>query len=109
MLKAKRTLGSIHLAGLFALAILGLGGGCAETRDSTAGGGESSLSGPKPAASCEQYLALLSDERKQPLLAQYGTGGSCWTGGKEQAAQCDETCADGVNQIIRSNLNKNNG
>lgn len=52
---------------------------------------------------------MLSDERRQSLETQYGTGGSCWTGTKQQAHECDETCGHEVNQIIRNNLNKSDG
>lgn len=99
---------SLLAAALLLLAISGLQPGCASTQEGTAGSGqESALSGPKPSASCEQYLALLSDERKQPLLPQYGQGGSCWTSGKQQEKQCDDTCSTNVNQIIRANLQSN--
>jgi hypothetical protein len=114
MLNRKQTPHSGFAAALFRLPVrlsvtlsitLALAPGCASTPDG-ASGQESALSGPKPSASCEQYLALLSDERKQPLLPQYGQGGSCWTRGKDQEKQCDETCRASVNQIIRANLNQ---
>lgn len=108
MLIAKRTMSSFYVAGLLALSLIGGSGGCASTNENTNNEAEGALTGPKPPPSCEQYLALLSEERKQPLLAQYGAGGSCWTGSKEQAAQCEATCSQGVNEIIRGNLHKNN-
>lgn len=99
---------SFFAAALLTLPLFGLQPGCASTQEGTAGTGqENALSGPKPSASCEQYLALLSDERKQPFLPQYGQGGSCWTSGKQQEKQCDDTCSAGVNQIIRGNLQGN--
>jgi hypothetical protein len=81
--------------------------GCATTQEAASPTGQDSArSGPKPTVSCEQYLALLSEARKQSVVAEYGQGGSCWTGTKQQAQQCDATCSQSINQIIRANLNQ---
>lgn len=109
MLAAKRIPDSSYSSfrtGLFWLSFvgfaMGIGGGCA-AGEAASGGAQI---GPRPPASCEQYLALLSEERKQALETQYGAGGSCWTGTRQQAQECDSTCGREVNQIIRSSLNK---
>ena len=98
----------MYLAGTLWLSLVGvgIGSGCATTSEETSA---TVRSGPRPPARCEQYLAMLSDERKQALETQYGIGGSCWTGTKQHAQECDETCGHEVNQIIRSNLNKSDG
>jgi hypothetical protein len=93
-------------AGILLVACIGIGSGCVTGREGATSDADSATSGPRPSGVCQQYLALLSEERRQPLLAEYGSGGSCWTTGKPQEQQCNDTCSQGVNQIIRTNLHQ---
>jgi hypothetical protein len=81
-------------------AIFGLGIGCASVNEEVSG--DEGARGAQPSSSCQQLLALLSDENKQPLLPKYGAGGSCWTGGRSEAKGCEAQCASQVNDLLRS-------
>jgi hypothetical protein len=110
MLAAKRIRGLSSLTPLFIGFILGLSAssGCSATNQTAGSMDESRVAtGAKPTQNCEQYLAMLSDERKQEVGPNYGSGGSCWIGGKDQARKCDQICKQSVYDIIRRSLNKN--
>ncbi|HNN93558.1 MAG TPA: hypothetical protein PKI03_14860 [Pseudomonadota bacterium] len=87
-------------------AIFGLGIGCASVNEGVAGD-EGTARVAQPSSSCSQLLALLSDENKQPLLPKYGPGGSCWTAGRSEAKQCDESCAQQVSDLLHNAVKRN--
>lgn len=99
----KRWVGSV----LFMTAVFGLGIGCASVNGGGGVTADDGARGAQPSSSCSQLLALLSDENKQPLLAKYGAGGSCWTGSRSDAKQCDEYCAQQVSDILHSAVKRN--
>lgn len=88
-------------ASLLSVALIGLGMGCASVSEGTSGD-EGTGRGAAPSSSCVQLLALLSEENKQPLLAKYGRGGSCWTGSRDDAQQCEESCSRQVSDILHN-------
>ena len=88
---------------LVLVAVLGAAIGCATAGEESGPRGlDSMAAGPTP--NCQQYLAILSDERKQTENPSYGVGGSCWTGTAEQAKSCDQACKHSVHEIIRRSL-----
>jgi hypothetical protein len=101
----KRTVVRWHLTWLFTVAALAVGAACATVSTSDAAGEEqASARIAQPTAHCVQYLALLSEERKLPLLPMYGPGGSCWVSSAQQSKQCDAVCVGSINAIIRQSL-----
>jgi hypothetical protein len=101
----KRTGNRWHLTRLFTVAALALGAACATVSTSDAASEEqASVKIAQPTAHCVQYLALLSEEHKQPLLPIYGPGGSCWISSAQQSKQCDAACVGYTNALIRQSL-----
>lgn len=95
-----------YVAGVVFFSVTGISIGCVATKDAADPTGQVGQAGMKPTQNCEQYLAILSESAKQSALPSYGTGGSCWSGTKEQSRQCDASCKRSVSEIIRRNLNQ---
>lgn len=99
-----------------ALGLAALLGGCAHefalTSDSqgvSAGlgtiGEHADINTPRsPAAVCDQYLALLSEERVQGARARYGTEGECWSGDSGLHRQCESECRSNIYTLIKGSL-----
>jgi hypothetical protein len=86
--------------------LVGLGVGCAGVSEGVSGD-EGAVRGAQPSSSCVQLLALLSEENKQPLLPKYGPGGSCWTGSRSEAKQCEESCSRQVSDFLHNAVKRN--
>lgn len=68
-------------------------------------GEHSNINAPRsPAAVCDQYLALLSEERLQSARPRYGNEGECWTGDSSQHRQCESECRSNVYNLIKGSL-----
>lgn len=99
-----------------ALGLAALLGGCAHefalTSDSQGVGaglatiGEhADINAPRsPAAVCDQYLALLSEERLQTARPRYGNEGECWSGDSAQHRACESECRSNVYHLIKGSL-----
>ncbi|HRI53281.1 MAG TPA: hypothetical protein PLW65_24180 [Pseudomonadota bacterium] len=99
-----------------ALGLVAMLGGCAHefalTSDSqgvSAGlaaiGEHADINTPRsPAAVCDQYLALLSEERLQGARPRYGTEGECWSGDASQHRQCESECRSNIYTLIKGSL-----
>lgn len=99
----KRGVGSV----LILATVFGLGIGCASVNEGGGVTADEGARGVQPSSSCVQLLALLSDENKQPLLPKYGAGGSCWTGSRGDAKQCDDYCAQQVSDLLHNAVKRN--
>jgi hypothetical protein len=99
--KGKRGLASV----LILTAVFAVGAGCASVNEGVAG--DDGARGAQPSSSCVQLLALLSDENKGPLLPKYGVGGSCWTGSRAEAKECEESCSRQVSDLLHNAVKRN--
>ena len=57
-----------------------------------------------PSAVCDQYLALLSEERLESARPRYGSGSDCWSGDSAQYRQCESECRSNVYNLIKGSL-----
>lgn len=57
-----------------------------------------------PAAVCDQYLALLSEERLQTARPRYGNEGECWSGDSAQHRACENECRSNIYHLIKGSL-----
>lgn len=68
-------------------------------------GEHSDINAPRsPAAVCDQYLALLSEERLQAARPRYGNAGECWAGDSAQHRACESECRSNVYNLIKGSL-----